>query len=144
MLISTNSVLCISGNLSLIIFQRHVVASRSLNPIGIQWTPLCVVNWRYHPFFNSKSIKMKDKIKNIAEKLEHQIRMHELDLNDRITNQRDGSFGLLVCFCCNKQVMCQRIWNMSEAFTYMITHIHSDLAHFLHIRCVVYVCFSIR
>ena len=27
---------------------------------------------------------MKDKIKNIAEKLEHQIRMHELDLNDRI------------------------------------------------------------
>ena len=24
-------------------------------------------------------------------------------------NQRDGSFGLLVCFCCNKQVMCQRI-----------------------------------
>ena len=33
---------------------------------------------------------------------------------------------------------------MSEAFTYMITHIHSALAHFLHIRCVVYVCFSIR
>lgn len=27
---------------------------------------------------------MKDKIKNIAEKLEHQIRMHELDLNDSI------------------------------------------------------------
>ena len=27
---------------------------------------------------------MKDKIKNIAEKLEHQIRMHDLDLNDRI------------------------------------------------------------
>ena len=27
---------------------------------------------------------MKDKIKNIAEKLEHQIRMHELDLNDRM------------------------------------------------------------
>ena len=27
---------------------------------------------------------VKDKIKNIAEKLEHQIRMHELDLNDRI------------------------------------------------------------
>ena len=24
-------------------------------------------------------------------------------------NQRDGSFGLLVCFCCNKQAMCQRI-----------------------------------
>ena len=33
---------------------------------------------------------------------------------------------------------------MSEAFTYMITHIHSALAHFLHIRCVVYVCFSVR
>ena len=26
-----------------------------------------------------------------------------------LANQRDGSFGLLVCFCCNKQAMCQRI-----------------------------------
>ena len=42
---------------------------------------------------------MKDKIKNIAEKLEHQIRMHELDLNDRIKDipQTKGTV-LLVCW----------------------------------------------
>ncbi|MDY5417039.1 MAG: hypothetical protein SPG92_03660, partial [Sodaliphilus sp.] len=39
----------------------------------------------------------------------NKIRQCKNYVKSQTTNQRDGSFGLLVCFCCNKQAMCQRI-----------------------------------
>ena len=87
---------------------------------------------------------MKDKIKNIAEKLEHQIRMHELDLNDRIKDipQTKGTV-LLVCFQCvdtlvlvlkhaeGMSLRCDAICTIAYCGRHESSHIvkaHADLA----------------